>query len=200
MKKALKNFGLGLVYFFLLPVFFVIAALAGVYALFVIFYYVAKGLVRFFKGDKFFKPLAEDLKVQEVKARQVALDEQQNRPQAPATPDNRVYIQQNYYQQPQAPISPQAQMNQPGFNQQPNIPPFQQPIPNSFNQQPYQSQINQQQPSYSQISSTQPEPAQISQNPPQNPVNHATHQPTFDPHANTQYIDISNDDQGGDNL
>lgn len=194
MKKALKNFGLGLVYFFLLPVFLVIAALAGVYAIFVIFYYVAKGLVRFFKGDKFFKPLPEDLKVQEVKARQIALNEQQNQPQAPTTPDNRVYIQQNYYQQPQAPI------NQPGFNQQPNVPPYQQPTPNSFNQAPYQNQINQQPSSYSQIPSTQQEPAQISQNPPQNPVNHAPQQPTFEPRADTQFIDISNDDQGGDNL
>ncbi len=193
MKKALKNFGLGLVYFFLLPIFLVIAALASVFALGVIIYYVVKGLIRFFKGDKFFKPLPEDIKVQEIKARQVELNEQQNQPQTPASPDNRVYIQQNYYQQPQ-----------PQFNQQPlnnvqqNPSPFQQPLPNQTNQQAYLNQPSQQQPIG--IQNPSPQPTQISQNPLQNPSNQISQQPTFTPTENAQFIDISHDDEGGDDL
>lgn len=219
MKRALKNFGLGLVYFFLLPIFLAIASLAGVYALIVIVYYTIKGLIRFFKGDKFFKPLPEDIKAAEIKARQLELDAQQNQPEPPAPqPDNRVYIQQNYYQQPQG-IPPQATgLAQPSFNPQPNIPPYQQPYSNPVNQQAYQNtgnpqqyqnpvnqqqyqnQINQQPNYYSQIPSSQPQSSQISQNPQQNPSNQLSSSTNETPKEVTNFIDISKDDQGGDDL
>ena len=191
MKQALKNFGLGLVYFFLLPIFLILAALVGVYALGVIIYNVVKGLIRFFKGDKFFEPLSEDLKVKEIKDRQAELAIQQNQPQEqPAQPDNRVYIQQNYYQQPQP--NPQPQPQQP-YVQQPNVPPYQ--------QQPYQNSINQQPNYYNQIPNTQPSPTPIAQNPTPTPIPTSGEIPTqSEPHEVHKFIDISNDDQGGDNL
>ncbi len=184
MKKALKNFGLGLVYFFLLPIFLVIAAIAGVYALGIIIFNVFKGLIRFFKGDKFFAPLPEDIKVKEIKDKQAELAVQQSQPQQPAQPDNRVYIQQNYYQNPQPQqVNPQPQP------QQPNIPPYQQPYPNSINQQPNY---------YNQVPHVEPQPTPIAQSP--TPVISNEVPTNAQDDSSHQYIDILKDDLGGDNL
>ena len=108
MKQALKGFGLGLVYFFLLPVFLVLIAIAGVFALGVIVVTSTKGLIRFFKGDKFFSPLPEDIRVNEIKEYQASLQTAPT-PAVNLNPtDNRVFIQQNYYPNPQGPYGNQA--------------------------------------------------------------------------------------------
>lgn len=108
MKQALKGFGLGLVYFFLLPVFLLLVALAGVFAFGVILVTSAKGLVRFFKGEKFFSPLPEDVRVGEIKEYQASLQTTPAPNPNPNPADNRVFIQQNYYPNPQGPYGNQA--------------------------------------------------------------------------------------------
>lgn len=172
MKQALKNFGLGLVYFFLLPVFLVLVAVAGIYALLVIIVSDVKGLIRFFKGDKFFEPLPEDIRVEEIKEYRASLQTAPTPTPAPQ-PENHVYIQQNYYQQnPQQQSQPQDQ--QPQINQTP------------MSQATY-------------IDATEPQQSQgyipNEVRPEQIPAPQQT--PAVAP---TQYIDISNADQGGDNL
>lgn len=121
MKQALKGFGLGLVYFFLLPIFLVLIALAGVFALGVIFVTSIKGVIRFFKGEKFFSPLPEDIRVKEIKEYQASLQTAPT-PNVNQTPtDNRVFIQQNYYPNPQQPYPGQAPQ-QPYNNPAPGYP------------------------------------------------------------------------------
>ncbi len=204
MKQALKNFGLGLVYFFLLPIFLCLVALAAVYAIFVIVFYTIKGLIRFFKGEKFFEPLPEDLRVQEIKEYQASLQRAPEQPAPQPQPDNRVFIQQNYYPNPQQPQ--QGQMpNQPVQTNFQSQPTYQQPYPQQYQQQPYQ----------------QPQP-QIQQQPQQNRIeeqhfdaNEISFDPNFEsdevPHSDKpvdvdeetmahQVIDISHDDYGGNDL
>lgn len=172
MKQALKNFGLGLVYFFLLPVFLVLVAIAGVYALGVISVNFFKGLVRFFKGDKFFEPLSEDTRVEEIKKYREALQTAPT-PTQTTQPESHVYIQQNYYQQnhqQQTQPAQQPQINQTSMSQATFIDATQ---PQQNPQQYIPNEINPQEPAATpQIQNVTP----------------------------TQYIDISNSDQGGDNL
>ena len=125
MKQALKGFGLGLVYFFLLPVFLVLIAIAGVFALGVIVVTSTKGLIRFFKGDKFFSPLPEDVRVNEIKEYQASLQTAPTPAVNPNPTDNRVFIQQNYYPNPQGPYgnqAPHAPGNRVPLAGQPKIP------------------------------------------------------------------------------
>lgn len=206
MKQALKNFGLGLVYFFLLPIFLCLIAIAGVYAIFVIIYYSIKGLIRFFRGEKFFAPLPEDLRVAEIKEYQASLQRAPKQPAPQPQPDNRVFIQQNYYPNPQQGQAP-TQPVQTNFPQSPQ-PTY---------QQPYQQQYQQ-----PQIQQPQPQQPQIQQQP---TYHNQLQEPHFDnsiefdpnkldenvPHSDTpveidnasiphQIIDISNDDNGGNDL
>lgn len=171
MKQALKNFGLGLVYFFLLPIFIVLIALAGVFALGVIVVNVSKGLVRFFRGYKFFEPLPEDTRVKEIKEYRASLQTAPAQAPQPNQPENHVYIQQNYYQ------NPPSQNVAPNQNVQPQV-----------NQQIQQNQAPMREATFidqtPQYAPQQPqEPLQINQNP--QPINS---------------IDISQDDLGDDNL
>lgn len=178
MKQALKNFGLGLVYFFLLPIFLVFIALAGVFALGVMVINVFNGLIRFFKGDKFFEPLPEDIRVQEIKDYRASLQTAPATPPQQQQPESHVYIQQNYYQQPSSQNIPPIQnpQVQPQVNQNPQM-----------NQSPMmEAQFVEHPQQYQQQPQPQQHP-QINTQPANNP-----------PYINS--IDISNDDQGGDGL
>lgn len=170
MKQALKGFGLGLVYFFLLPVFLVLIAIAGVFALGVIIVTSTKGLIRFFKGDKFFSPLPEDVRVNEIKEYQASLQTAPTPAVNPNPTDNRVFIQQNYYPNPQGPYGNQAP-------QQP------QPYNNS-------NQGGMQQPHF--VDS-------LPQNNQQNPSLNAPH-PGEIPTQSPPVIDMQNDNNGGNNV
>ena len=170
MKQALKGFGLGLVYFFLLPVFLVLIAIAGVFALGVIVVTSTKGLIRFFKGGKFFSPLPEDVRVNEIKEYQASLQTAPTPAVNPNPTDNRVFIQQNYYPNPQGPYGNQAP-------QQP------QPYNNS-------NQGGMQQPHF--VDS-------LPQNNQQNPSLNAPH-PEEIPTQNPPVIDMQNDNNGDNNV
>lgn len=173
MKQALKGFGLGLVYFFLLPVFLVLIAIAGVFALGVIVVTSVKGLIRFFKGDKFFSPLPEDVRVNEIKEYQTSLQTAPTPAVNPNPTDNRVFIQQNYYPNPQGPYGNQTS---------------QQPQPYNNSNPGYQGDM--QQPHF--VDS-------LPQNNQQNPSLNAPH-PGEIPTQNPPVIDMQNDNNGGNNV
>lgn len=142
----MKNFGLGLVYILLLPIFVAILAIAAVVGFVVCIIQFFQATVRFFQGNPAFPPFEEDLKVREIKAAQIENQIHPNpqpavTPSAPAGPSN-VYVQNNYYQHPNgqaaAPASspaptpidttgfynPQGQPANPSLNQpSPSVPP-----------------------------------------------------------------------------
>ncbi len=146
MGKFLKNFGMGLVYVFLLPILLLVLALAGIYLLGNWLYQGGVFLVRFFRGYPGFEELEEDKRVREIlEARREA-----NRPKktaggiqgekpAPAPQAQNVYVQQNFYQMPPGYMPPPGYtpIGKPQINPQnplpmPEIPhvPFQeQPTP-----------------------------------------------------------------------
>lgn len=104
----MKNFGMGLVYFFLSPLLLCLLLVFALYGLGIWLFSLAKGATRFFKGLPFFAPLPEDLKVKEVKRgqleKQMPKDE---KPEATTPTPTVTYIQQNYYQQaPTGPTQP----------------------------------------------------------------------------------------------
>ena len=129
MLKFLKNFGLGLLYILLFPfllvgvvIYAVIGFIASLIQMFLI-------IIRFFKGEKIFPPYPEDVKAQEILAKNYGLEAKEPAP-APQPAPNNVYVQQNYYQNPQP-------MNQnPGFAQ----PQYQQMPPYGYQQMPQQGQ------------------------------------------------------------
>jgi hypothetical protein len=101
MGKFLKNFGLGLVYILVLPIFLAALAIAAVYGFFACIVLFCHATYRFFKGEDPFKKLDDDKKVDTIKIAQMN-NEMHLQPAAPAqsipaSPSN-VYVQQNYYQ------------------------------------------------------------------------------------------------------
>ena len=130
MLKFLKNFGLGLLYVLLFPfillgvvVFAIIGFVRSI--LEVIFI-----IVRFVRGEKIFPPYPEDVKAQEILAKNYGLkEEKEEAPAQPATQN--VYVQQNYYPNPNGQMMPGQN---PAFGQ----PPYQQMPP--YGGQPYQQQ------------------------------------------------------------
>jgi hypothetical protein len=112
MSNFLKNFGLGIVYFLLLPLLIAVFALVGVCLFFLWLYTLIHNSIRFFKGERFFEPFAEDEKVQEIKLAQIdSLAHPvtgQTAPSAgPAGPSS-VYVQQNYYSNKGAEKTPET--------------------------------------------------------------------------------------------
>lgn len=101
MGKFLKNFGLGLVYILVLPLFLVVIAVFAVYGFVTCVVLFWHAVYRFFKGEDPFKKLDADVKVDAIKNAQMN-NEMKLQPAAPAQsipagPSN-VYVQQNYYQ------------------------------------------------------------------------------------------------------
>lgn len=128
--KFIREFGLGLLYILALPVFLVAVAGTGVVALLEWIVMLFVGLIRFFKGDSFFKPLEEDEIVNRMREQEKAqkTGEKEEKPEEPAAPaQGPVYVQQNYYQQQQQPIPPYGgQIPNPGYGIPPQFPQQQQ--------------------------------------------------------------------------
>ena len=105
-ENFFKSFGLGLVYTLVFPLIVVGAFLYGVYGLSQWLVVTAKGLIRFFKGDRFFPPLREDKEVALLIKRQHEAILQGTPATSPTQPaiepaptSNNVYVQNNYYSQ-----------------------------------------------------------------------------------------------------
>ncbi len=103
MGKFLKNFGLGLVYILVLPLFLAVLVVFAIYGFFTCIVLFCHAVYRFFKGEDPFKKLDADSKVETIKNAQMN-NEMRLQPAAPAQsipagPSN-VYVQQNYYQNP----------------------------------------------------------------------------------------------------
>ncbi len=140
--KFLKNFGLGLLWFLLLPIIAVGIVGVAVFGFFNFFYQGIHALINFFKGEKkMFLPYEEDIKAEE--ALQRAIDEKnraaKEEKEEPAPQPQTIYVQQTYYTgagpTPIPPGYPQQQIPQ-GYQQQ--IPPQQNPYGNPYYQgQPY---------------------------------------------------------------
>lgn len=132
--KFLKGLGMGIVYMLISPFILAGAVLYMIYGLCRWFILVPIGMIRFFKGDKFFKPLEEDLEVEAAKKAHhdslVAkeLESQKPAPQ-PVQNNATTYVQNNYYSAPnQQPSNPALnnfdnyQQLNPQTNPQLNVP------------------------------------------------------------------------------
>ncbi len=98
MGKFLRNFGLGLVYIFLLPLLLAILALGAVAGLFIYIFVLFRSLIRFFRGEKIFPTLEEDLLVKQIEEERLKEELPKETPKEKAEPSvSNVYIQQNYY-------------------------------------------------------------------------------------------------------
>ena len=117
--RFLKNFGFGIIYILLLPLLVLAIALAGLYGFFGFVVEGGKGIISFFQGKSFFKPLQEDEEAAMAKERQLAAMRAAAEPQ-PQQPQA-TYVQNNYYAggvpnaQNQAP-SQSAPLNNPSPN------------------------------------------------------------------------------------
>ncbi|MBQ9457799.1 MAG: hypothetical protein IJU64_04775 [Bacilli bacterium] len=93
---ALKRFGLGLLWIFLLP--FILLAIAGVAVWGVLNFLIqfVIMLVNFFRGKKLFPLFPEDQKAMEIQQRAIDKANQATEP-APAPAPQQVFVTQNYY-------------------------------------------------------------------------------------------------------
>lgn len=141
--NLLKKFGLGLLYFFMLPFFLIALACVAIYGIFVFLIKGCIGIFRFFKGESFFPELYEDKRVLEIKAYRESLQTGAQNPQstpAPAPSETKIYVQQNYYQT--TPPQNQNGQNIPNIPVNPGYVPYNNPSqPLGYNQNNHQ--INQ---------------------------------------------------------
>lgn len=181
MKKALKNFGLGLLYFFVSPLLLAILAVGMVFGLFVLVVKDIQGIVRFFKGEKtFFEDWPEDKKVAEIQAAQAYAAAHPATPQQPTpTTNNQVYIQQNYYPG-QSQVPPQPSSLQPASYPSPNPDPYATQNPN-----PYAS------------SNPATQPIDVSSNPVPPTIDVSGHTPDGLPHTQDTLDDWNDPNKGG---
>lgn len=148
--KFLKALGLGIVYMLISPFIVVGAVCYMLYGLGRWFIFVPVGIIRYFKGEKFFKPLKEDIEVDAaIKAyHDSLLAKETEEPQPPVQPVNNTntttYVQNNYYTNPnQQPMGPG--LNAP-MSQQLGAPQYQNPqLINQQYQQPMNQPLNPQQ-------------------------------------------------------
>lgn len=188
--KIIKLFGLGLLYALLLPFILVAAVLFLVFGFFKSIGYFFILVVRFFKGEKLFPPFPEDIEAAK-RIRAKLVDEGTVPPPAPAPQPapstSNVYVQQNYYSNPNMPGAqpgavPPPQPNlyfQPGPGYGPAMPPYPQG-------NPQQMGMNQQ-PGYI---ANQPMP---NQQVPQNPFQGASFNPN--PQPAPEPIDLTKEDE-----
>lgn len=111
MINFLKNFGLGLLYVILLPVFLVGLVLFAIFGIFTFIFQMIKCLINFFSGNTLFPSNEIDDQIVQIRDARFqklnALEETSSEPQVTTTnnTDNSSsvvnnYIQQNYYQNP----------------------------------------------------------------------------------------------------
>jgi hypothetical protein len=101
MSNFLKNFALGIVYIIILPFIILGTVLAGLYGLMSNVIISLKGIVRFFKGERFLTRPQEDEEIALIIKRQQDLlkNPEPTAATQPATPGpSNVYVQNNYYQ------------------------------------------------------------------------------------------------------
>lgn len=94
--KALKNFGLGLLWALLSPILIALIAFVAVFGIFDFLVQFVIMIVNFFRGKKLFPPFEEDEKA--YKILKGALETQNAEAEKPATQP--VYVQQNFYGTP----------------------------------------------------------------------------------------------------
>lgn len=134
--KVLKGLGLGTIYVIFLPFILVGAVLAAVVGIVRWFISIPVGIVRFFKGEKFFKPLKEDLEVEQAIAlhHENLVKKEAEEPAQPVQPISQAttYVQNNYYTNPNAqlgqqalPPAPNGQLSSPNYQEIP-VQPYQQ--------------------------------------------------------------------------
>ena len=111
----LKWFGWGILWALLLPFLLVAIALVAVLGVPIFFVELVIMIVHFFRGEKCFPLFEEDKKALDLI--QQSLDAQRAKEAGETEPKSQnVYVQQNYYMNPQAPIPPVP----PGIPGQPN--------------------------------------------------------------------------------
>lgn len=142
--NLLKQFGLGILWALLSPVLLAAIALVGVFGLVNFFVQFVIMIVNFFRGKKLFPPLPEDEKAYAILKKAYADEdaaEEQAKNAIPEPTQQQVYIQQNFYQQPNPGFPPQPNPGfpNPGIQQAPN-PYLQQPNPYYQQQNPYLQQ------------------------------------------------------------
>ena len=170
MLKFLKNFGLGLLYVLLFPFILVGVVIFALDGFISCLFELVAILIRFFRGEKIFPPFPEDVRAQEILAKNFGTKEET--PAQPQPTTQNVYVQQNYYPNPNGPMMGQQNpaLGNPQY-QQPyqQMPPYQQPpyLQNPYlGQNPAAQQIPQEQNPYGiglnqQNPAQQPEPALI---------------------------------------
>lgn len=158
--KALKEFGLGIVWVILSPFLLLGIALVAIFGIPVFFVELILMIIHFFQGKKLFPPFPEDEKAYAI-LKNAALEEEET-PEEPQPPQPQtVIINQNYYPNPNAYGQPQGYPQQQGYSQQQGYP--QQPPYQQMQQPPYP----QQQGYIPQHAAGQPYPQQQPQIPPQ---------------------------------
>lgn len=129
--KVLREFGLGIVWFLLVPLILLASALVAVYGVFNFFIQFVIMLINFFKGEKLFPLFPEEKKAMAIYQRAIDKangEKEEEKPVAPQT----VYVQQNFYSG--APAIPPA----PPIQGLPNNPYYAQPgmpmgnLPNGY--------------------------------------------------------------------
>ena len=163
--QALKKFGLGILWAFLLPFIVVGVAIVGVFGIpnFFIQFFIM--IVNFFRGKKLFPVFPEDQKAYQILQR--AIDKKNGeaaRSEVPPAPQQ-VFVQQNFYTQaptpPGIPGGPTALP--PGYTQVP--PGYTQVPPPAYTQVPPPPYGQVPPPAYPPLTST-PEPEPIPERPP----------------------------------
>ncbi len=110
MLNFIKSFGLGLLYMILSPVLLLVLLAFSIYGLYNFVVTGFAGLVRFFKGQKFFPEFEEDVKAERLLDKGLENDGEESKTPAEVKPaTTNVYVQQNIYQG----VPPQN--NQPNF-------------------------------------------------------------------------------------
>lgn len=118
MIKFLKNFGLGVVYMLLLPLFLIAVAFFMIYGIIMWFVTGVKAVISFFKAKEIFPPFNEDIQVERIRKAQIDMlaNASAQPAQAPQTnssntTNSTVYVQQNYYQNQNQTTTPTPQLN-----------------------------------------------------------------------------------------
>lgn len=120
MTKFLKNFGLGLLLMIFSPLLVALVALIIAGGLIYFVFATLRGLVRFFMGLKWFKPLEIDNRVKAIKEQldmAASYKKEEPAPAPAATPASSgpVYVQNNYYNSapPTSPVPPPPSFPEP---------------------------------------------------------------------------------------
>lgn len=179
--QALKKFGLGILWAFLLPFILVGVCLVGVFGIpnFIIQFFIM--IVNFFRGKKLFPVFPEDQKAYQILQR--AIDKKNGeleKTEIPAPAPQQVFVQQNFYTNAPTP---------PGIPGSPTaLPPGYTQVPPGYTQVPP--------PAYTPIPpQPAPQPEPIPERPP------LAELPPYDParvKRETDTIEIDIDDDGGE--